>query len=83
MCCCFQDRPCNEIVSLICAYLLPPLGIWWRFGCGMNLCISIVLTCCAYVPGVLYSFIMIGCVPPKGRGVDSSSESDCESGSRW
>ena len=54
----------NEIFSCICAYFLPPLGIWWRFGCGINFLICLVLTLCGYVPGVLYAVVMIGCDEP-------------------
>ncbi len=50
----------TTLVSLICSYLVPPLGIYWRFGCGSELAISMQLTLLGYLPGVIYSWIMIG-----------------------
>eukprot|EP00450_Noctiluca_scintillans_P013345 CAMPEP_0194483678 /NCGR_PEP_ID=MMETSP0253-20130528/5210_1 /TAXON_ID=2966 /ORGANISM="Noctiluca scintillans" /LENGTH=78 /DNA_ID=CAMNT_0039323357 /DNA_START=27 /DNA_END=263 /DNA_ORIENTATION=- len=51
----------NFLCACICAYLLPPLGIYWRFGCGIQLLICVILTCFGYLPGVLYAVVLIGC----------------------
>mmetsp|Transcript_51092 Transcript_51092/g.94532 ORF Transcript_51092/g.94532 Transcript_51092/m.94532 type:complete len:80 (+) Transcript_51092:114-353(+) len=55
---------CNAICACICAYFIPPLGIWWRFGCGLEFCICFVLTWLGYFPGLLYAIIMLGCEEP-------------------
>ena len=58
---------CNKVCSLVCAYLLPPLGVWWRFRgddeCCCKFCICLILTCCGYIPGVIYAACVIGCDP--------------------
>lgn len=53
-------RNCNEILALLCAYVFPPLGIFWKYGCGIDLCICIVLTFCGYVPGVIFACTKVG-----------------------
>lgn len=55
---------CNTLLSCICAYLVPPLGVYWRFGCGMNFILCLILTICGYLPGVLYAICVIGCDEP-------------------
>mmetsp|Transcript_8987 Transcript_8987/g.23872 ORF Transcript_8987/g.23872 Transcript_8987/m.23872 type:complete len:82 (+) Transcript_8987:125-370(+) len=52
---------CNFACSCLCAYIFPPLGIYWRFGCGTELVICVVLTILGYVPGIIYAAFMIGC----------------------
>ena len=45
-----------------------------RKDCGSHSFISLVLTCCGYVPGVIYSCFVVGCdhqslyAPPPGNG---------------
>eukprot|EP00580_Thalassiosira_gravida_P002803 CAMPEP_0201602608 /NCGR_PEP_ID=MMETSP0492-20130828/3283_1 /ASSEMBLY_ACC=CAM_ASM_000837 /TAXON_ID=420259 /ORGANISM="Thalassiosira gravida, Strain GMp14c1" /LENGTH=73 /DNA_ID=CAMNT_0048066159 /DNA_START=102 /DNA_END=323 /DNA_ORIENTATION=+ len=53
--------PCNKLCSCICSWILPPIGIYWRFGCGKELFICIILTLLGYLPGVIYAVIMVGC----------------------
>mmetsp|Transcript_3851 Transcript_3851/g.8862 ORF Transcript_3851/g.8862 Transcript_3851/m.8862 type:complete len:90 (+) Transcript_3851:77-346(+) len=61
---------CNEVCSCVCAYFLPPLGVFWRFGCGMQFFICLILTLCGYLPGILYAACIIGCEnPASGREV--------------
>mmetsp|Transcript_25632 Transcript_25632/g.40075 ORF Transcript_25632/g.40075 Transcript_25632/m.40075 type:complete len:86 (-) Transcript_25632:21-278(-) len=52
---------CNFACSCICAYLLPPLGVYWRFGCGLQFLICCILTLMGYLPGVVYAVCIIGC----------------------
>mmetsp|Transcript_51721 Transcript_51721/g.123110 ORF Transcript_51721/g.123110 Transcript_51721/m.123110 type:complete len:83 (-) Transcript_51721:106-354(-) len=59
-----DEENCNQFCSLICAYLIPPLGVWWRFGCGWEFCVCLILTILGYVPGVIFACIMIGCDTP-------------------
>mmetsp|Transcript_5679 Transcript_5679/g.16062 ORF Transcript_5679/g.16062 Transcript_5679/m.16062 type:complete len:91 (-) Transcript_5679:240-512(-) len=65
MCC--GERCCQFLVSAICAYFVPPLGIYWRFGCGLEFWICVLLTCLGYIPGVVYAACMIGCEAPPSR----------------
>ncbi|KAL9139120.1 pmp superfamily [Amphidinium carterae] len=58
---------CNFCLSALCAYFIPPLGVYWRFGCGIEVVICTVLTLLCYVPGLLYAIIMIGCEDPSDK----------------
>ena len=71
--------PINYCCSLLCSILLPPLGIFWRFGCGVELLICVILTLLGYLPGVLYALCMIVCIDtewgPKGKGREKGRRS--------
>ncbi len=45
--------------ALICAILLPPLGVWLAEGIGLIFLISLVLTCLGYIPGMVFSLIAV------------------------
>lgn len=49
----------GKACGLCCAYFIPPLGIFWQFGCGVEFLISLILTFCGYFPGLIYACIMI------------------------
>lgn len=60
--------PPGPLAGLICAYLIPPLGIFWHFrgrpDCCPHFLICFVLTALGYIPGVLYACCVIGCDHP-------------------
>ena len=45
--------------AIVCAVLLPPLGVWLAEGVGLLFLISLVLTCLGYVPGMIFSLIAV------------------------
>ncbi len=47
------------IGTILCAILLPPLGVWLAEGIGLIFLISLVLTCLGYVPGMVFSLIAV------------------------
>jgi len=51
------DKP--GIGAIVCAVLLPPLGVWLAEGVGLVFLISLVLTCLGYVPGMIFSLIAV------------------------
>jgi len=53
----------GNLIACICSYLLPPLGVYWKFGCGTHLLINIILTCLGYVPGLIHACLIIGLQP--------------------
>jgi len=53
----------NEVLSIVIGFFIPPIGIWWRFGCGIHFIICLVLTLCGYVPGVIFAMVFIICKP--------------------
>mmetsp|Transcript_93285 Transcript_93285/g.259850 ORF Transcript_93285/g.259850 Transcript_93285/m.259850 type:complete len:87 (+) Transcript_93285:96-356(+) len=54
----------NDFLACICAYFIPPLGVYWDLGCGWEVLACIVLTLIGYVPGVIFAVCMIGCKEP-------------------
>ncbi|KAG8878318.1 plasma membrane proteolipid Pmp3 [Tulasnella sp. 331] len=49
----------RDIFSIICAVLLPPLGVFFERGCGADLLINILLTCLGYIPGIVHALWII------------------------
>ena len=42
-----------ELIELLFSILLPPIGVFLRRGCGVDLVINILLTFLGYFPGTL------------------------------
>ncbi|KAL0817712.1 hypothetical protein Bca101_074156 [Brassica carinata] len=42
-------------IDILLAILLPPLGVFLRYGCGVEFWICLVLTLLGYLPGILYA----------------------------
>ncbi|KAK9458270.1 hypothetical protein V1511DRAFT_508359 [Dipodascopsis uninucleata] len=49
----------SDIVKLICAFILPPVGVFLEVGCGGELLINIVLTILGWFPGILHACYVI------------------------
>lgn len=41
----------DDVLKVIVAILLPPLGVFLEVGCDVQLAINIALTFCGYLPG--------------------------------
>jgi uncharacterized membrane protein YqaE (UPF0057 family) len=48
-----------DIIRLICAILLPPLGVFLQVGIGPQFWINILLTLFGYVPGIIHAVYII------------------------
>ncbi|XP_074268892.1 low temperature-induced protein lt101.2-like [Silene latifolia] len=46
-------------IEVILAILLPPLGVFLRYSCGVEFWICLVLTLLGYLPGILYALYVI------------------------
>ncbi|KAF4389673.1 hypothetical protein F8388_009806 [Cannabis sativa] len=46
-------------IDIIIAIILPPLGVFLRFGCHAEFWICLILTLCGYLPGILYAIYVI------------------------
>ncbi|OIW13474.1 hypothetical protein TanjilG_22265 [Lupinus angustifolius] len=46
-------------VDIILAVILPPLGVFLRFGCEVEFWICLVLTFLGYIPGIIYAVYAI------------------------
>ena len=54
-----DDGTCHKICGLGCAYFIPPLGVFWQYGCGFEFFLCFLLTLCGYLPGVIYACCVI------------------------
>lgn len=50
---------CSDIIKIIAAIILPPLGVFLEIGCSSPFLISIILTILGYIPGILYALYII------------------------
>ena len=48
-----------DIVRLICAIILPPLGVFLQVGIGAQFWINILLTLLGYIPGIVHAVWII------------------------
>ncbi|CAL5402000.1 unnamed protein product [Camellia sinensis] len=46
-------------IDIIVAILLPPLGVFLKFGCEVEFWICLLLTLFGYLPGILYAIYII------------------------
>jgi uncharacterized membrane protein YqaE (UPF0057 family) len=49
----------ETLLQVIIAILLPPVAVFLKKGAGMPLVISIVLTICFFIPGVVYALLIV------------------------
>ncbi|KAI8379441.1 plasma membrane proteolipid 3 [Radiomyces spectabilis] len=50
---------CSDICKILFAIVLPPLGVLFERGCGVDLLINIALTCLGYIPGIIHALYII------------------------
>ncbi|OAY69364.1 hydrophobic protein OSR8-like [Ananas comosus] len=56
---------CAIFLEILCAILLPPLGVCLRHGCcTLEFLICLVLTILGYIPGMIYAVYVIVAVDP-------------------
>ena len=48
-----------DIIRIICAIILPPLGVFLQVGLGKHFWINIVLTLFGFIPGVIHAIWVI------------------------
>lgn len=48
-----------DIVRVICAFFLPPLGVLLQVGLGIHFWLNIVLTLFGWVPGIIHALWVI------------------------
>lgn len=49
-----------DILRIIIAILLPPLGVFLQVGLGRSFWINIILTLLGYIPGIIHAIYVIG-----------------------
>lgn len=45
----------EELLKIICAIILPPLGVLLQVGLGKHFWINILLTILGYIPGIVHA----------------------------
>ncbi|WP_193195656.1 YqaE/Pmp3 family membrane protein [Nostoc sp. MG11] len=48
-----------DLVRLLCAIFLPPLGVFLQVGIGKDFWINILLTLLGYIPGIVHAVWVI------------------------
>lgn len=49
----------NDVIRIIIAILLPPLGVFLQVGLGKDFWINILLTLLGYIPGLVHAIWII------------------------
>ena len=52
-------RDTMDIIRIIIAILLPPLGVFLQEGLGKHFWINIILTLLGYIPGIVHAIYII------------------------
>lgn len=50
---------CSDILKVLFAFLLPPLGVFLEVGIKEEFWISILLTILGWIPGIIYALYII------------------------
>jgi len=48
-----------DVVRIILAILLPPLGVFLQVGIGLHFWVNILLTLLGYIPGIIHALYII------------------------
>lgn len=65
-----QGVPIMDVIRVIVAIILPPLGVFLQVGLGGQFWINILLTLFGYIPGIVHAVYIIATRPEAtGRAV--------------
>ena len=53
------DSLLSDILKIILAVLLPPLGVFFEVGIGKHFWINIILTLFGFIPGIIHAVYII------------------------
>jgi uncharacterized membrane protein YqaE (UPF0057 family) len=48
-----------DIIRILLAILLPPLGVFLQVGLGLQFWVNILLTLLGYIPGIIHAIYII------------------------
>ena len=48
-----------DIVRILCAIFLPPLGVFLQVGIGLQFWVNVLLTLLGYIPGIVHALYII------------------------
>jgi uncharacterized membrane protein YqaE (UPF0057 family) len=49
----------GDVIRILCAILLPPLGVFLQVGLGLHFWLNILLTIFGYLPGIIHAVWII------------------------
>ncbi|GLT88907.1 hypothetical protein SLE2022_069150 [Rubroshorea leprosula] len=49
----------ETFLEVILAILLPPVGVFMRYECGVEFWIDLLLTILGYIPGIIYAICVL------------------------
>ncbi|KAJ9618729.1 plasma membrane proteolipid Pmp3 [Taxawa tesnikishii (nom. ined.)] len=49
----------SDIIKIIFAIILPPVGVFLETGCNVDFFINILLTILGYIPGIIHALYII------------------------
>jgi uncharacterized membrane protein YqaE (UPF0057 family) len=49
----------SELIKILLAIFLPPVGVFLQVGIGKHFWINIILTICGYIPGIVHAVWVI------------------------
>ncbi|XP_021906583.1 salt stress-induced hydrophobic peptide ESI3 [Carica papaya] len=51
----------ETFLEVVLAILIPPVGVFLRYGCGVEFWIDLLLTILGYIPGIIYAiYVLVG-----------------------
>jgi len=48
-----------DIIRILLAFFLPPLGVFLQVGLGLHFWLNILLTLCGWLPGIIHALWVI------------------------
>lgn len=48
-----------DVVRILCAIFIPPLGVFLQVGLGLQFWLNILLTLLGYIPGIIHAVYII------------------------
>lgn len=54
-----RDSTGGDIIRIILAIILPPLGVFFEVGLGKHFWINVILTILGYIPGIIHALWVI------------------------
>ncbi len=54
-----QDSMLGDLLKIILAVILPPLGVFLEVGLGKHFWINIILTLLGFIPGIIHAVYII------------------------
>ncbi|KAF3503769.1 hypothetical protein F2Q69_00041324 [Brassica cretica] len=50
-----KKKRIGSFIEILCAIFIPPVGVFLKFGCGLEFWLSLLLTFLGFVPGMIYA----------------------------